>query len=143
MSASPPTLASGASSLATWTIENRVLRLDRHFPQVLRRVFGRRRVDVEPGADLESRNARQRGRDLEVPVEVLEVALGHRRGVDDEVVGRPVERAVQALERVLEDDGELLHLALVPHGLERGVVLARQYPGLERHPRRERLDGEE
>src|SRR5262249_48370990 len=118
-SARPPTLASGAASLARWAMVRRsalirdawaTSRLDRDFAQVLGRVLGGRGVDVEARADLEAGDARQLGHDLDVPVVVLELALAHRRGVDHEVVGRTVERAVQALERVLEHLGQVLEV---------------------------------
>src|SRR4029077_9817843 len=65
--------------------------LQPHGPEHLGGLFGRGRVDVEPGAPLEAGDAGQLRHDLDVPVVQLGHLFGERRGVDDEVEGRRLE----------------------------------------------------
>ena len=67
-----------------------------------RRVLGRDRVDVEPRAPLEAGDLGQPGDDLDVPVVVRQLLRVERRGVDDVVVGRVVERQLQLVEDLAE-----------------------------------------
>ncbi len=77
--------------------------LQLHVPQILRRILGRRGVDVEARAPFEARNAGEPRHDLQVPVKVVVQgvpvpATRHavRRGVEHVVVGRVVQHLVEA-----------------------------------------------
>src|SRR5258706_7694585 len=142
-SASPPTLAYGtASALIMATRKRWVISAELDLAEILGRLLGRRGIDVEARAPLEARDLGQLGHDLDVPVIVVEARVAAGRAVHDEVVVRPVQGLVDALQRFLKGVGQRLELALL-RILERRDVAPGQDPGLERKPRGEGLEGDE
>src|SRR5688572_30281014 len=77
-----------------------------------------------------------------MPVVALDIVAVERRRVDEEVVGRPVERALDLEQRRLEARRQLLDL-VARAVLEVGGVALREDPRLEREPRGERLERDE
>src|ERR1700680_1974893 len=59
---------------------------------------GRRGADIKPRAPLEARHFGELGNDLDMPVVMLAGFLSDGRGVDHQVVSRPVEHDVEARE---------------------------------------------
>src|SRR5580765_2558170 len=111
--------------------------LDLRHAKRLRRFLRRRRVEIEPGAPLEARHARQLRHDLHVPVIEIARLFRKRRRMNDEVVGRRLERAIHPLQHRLQHPRQAL--VLVPRRfLEPRAVPPRQQPRLERKPRRVR-----
>src|SRR5512137_2974511 len=80
--------------------------LDAGLAQKARGLLGRRRVDEEARAPLETGDLRELGHDLDVPVVVLVVLLAEGAGVEDVVVGRALEHRVDAPQRLLQDRRE-------------------------------------
>src|SRR5262245_57007685 len=57
-------------------------------------LFGRHRIDVKPGPPFEAGRLRQPRYDLDVPVIVVELRRVKGSGVQDVVVGRPIQRGL-------------------------------------------------
>src|SRR5262249_60128301 len=103
------------------------------------RGLGRNRVDEEAATPLEPVQVRELWDDLEMQVEVIEPRLAQRRGVEDEVERRPVERRREPPHEVAEERGEIPEVVDLEL-FERRPMLRRKDPALERKTRRERRD---
>src|SRR5260370_30791127 len=102
-------------------------------PQECRGLFGRDGIYVKPGAPLEAGDARQPGNDFQMPMGVAQSLRIKRRGVDDVIVRRLVQRRLDLQEDGLEHCAQLIDLGLL-YVFEMTVVVLGHYPGLERKP---------
>src|SRR5436190_13025088 len=66
-------------------------------------LFGQDRVDVKAAPPFESGNSRQAGYDFQVPVVMRQFLGVERRRMDDEVIGRVVQRQFELAENRLQD----------------------------------------
>src|SRR3989304_988234 len=95
-SARPPVFAKGTiSEETTRTFIARSPGSLGELPQVLGRLLGRGRIDVESGSPFESRHLGQLRHDLDVPVVKLRRPLRNRGAVADELERRFLEGEVQ------------------------------------------------
>ena len=69
--------------------------VDCHLAQEFGRLLRRDRVNVEAGAPLETGHARQPRNHLDMPVIMRQRLRVERRGMNDVVIGRPVEGGFQ------------------------------------------------
>src|SRR6478735_3266094 len=86
------------------------VRLDRYRAQDFGGFFRRSGVDVEPAPPLEAGDLRQLRDDLHMPVVELSRHFRERRAVDDQVERGRLERAVHALQRLLQHPRQRLIL---------------------------------
>src|SRR4051812_19925321 len=70
-------------------------------------VFGRDGVDVETRPPFEAGDLSEPRDDLDVPMVVGEFLVVKRRGMDDVIVGRAVERLLELVEDLAEDRAEV------------------------------------
>src|SRR5206468_6359620 len=87
-------------------------RLHRHRTKHACRLFRRGGIDVEPGPPLEARDLGELRHELQMPVIKIGRLLRKRGAVDDEIVRRRFERAVDAHQHGLEEPRQTL--VLVP-----------------------------
>src|SRR3990172_8066787 len=137
-SASPPVLANGTiSDDATSTFMTVPAPLPGQLPEELGRLFGRRRVDVEPGPPFEPGDFGELGHDFDVPVEELGSPGLEGAAVDDVVEGGVLQSQVELAKRAPEYGRQRPDLLLLDH-LVRALMTLRDDPGLEGEPRRVR-----
>ena len=87
--------------------------------QLLDRILGRDGVDRQSGSQLQAGDVAQPGVDLPVPVIGAVDLLAQRRRVQDEVVGRPVERGGEPAQDLAERLGGRADGACRPRGRSR------------------------